>query len=301
MKVLITGATGMLGTSLTRQFLAEGHDVHGLSRGKILRNPFPKERLLKGDITDPKQVDRILQSIRPEVVLHSAALSDVDYCERVPEEAYRVNGEGTRILAESSERAGSIFCYISSDYVFDGEKETPYHEADPCNPINVYGKSKFLGEERTRAVSKRYYIIRTSWLFGENRDSFVHHVLGWAKTKNEIRLVADKWGSPTYTVDLAFAIHSLFKEKAPWGVYHVTNQGACSWIEYGRKVLAYSGINGVALVPISLKELKLLARRPLKSVLSSDKFSKAVRKEVRSWEEALKEYLVTVNIVPSKE
>lgn len=290
----------MLGTSLVRHFLEKGHEVHGLSRGKMLRSPFPKERLWRGDITDPKELDRVFQSVQPEAVIHSAALSDVDYCERVPEEAYRVNGEGTRILAELAEKAGAIFCYISSDYVFDGEKETPYVEEDRCRPINVYGKSKLLGEEHTRASSKRHFIIRTSWLFGEGRDSFVHHVLEWAKTKKEIRLVADKRGSPTYTVDLAAAIGALFEAKAPWGIYHVTNREECAWLEYGRKILLYGGVNGVSLMPMRLEELKLSAQRPLKSVLSSEKFSRVTRKEIRSWEGALKEYLATVNPVSSK-
>lgn len=299
MKVLVTGVTGMLGTSIARRFLEEGHELHGLSRGHIVRDFFPGEKYYQVDISDPEKVKQIFQSLKPDAVIHSAAVSDVDYCEKMPNEAYRINGEGTRILAASAEECGAIFCYISSDYVFDGGKAAPYREEDLCNPINVYGKSKLLGEEHTRTLSKWYFIIRTSWLFGEGRDSFVHHVLGWARAKKEIRLVEDKQGSPTYTVDLAGAIHRLFKEKAPWGIYHVANQGGCSWLEYGRKVLEYGGVNGISLAPIRLGELKLLAERPLRTVLSSDKFC-GVTQGLRSWEEALREYVGTLHLTSSK-
>jgi len=291
----------MLGTSLSRHFLEKGHEVCGFSRGRISRRPFPKEHLLKGNITGKRDMDRIFESIRPEAVIHAAALSDVDYCEKNPEEASRVNGEGTEAVAKAARSCGALFCYISSDYVFDGEAREPYREDDPCNPLNAYGKSKLLGEEYAQTLSKRYFVIRTSWLFGENKDSFVHHVLEWAKTKKEIHLVADKWGIPTYTPDLAEAIHSLFEKNAPSGVYHLTNSGGgCNWFEYGKAVLDYSGLNGITLVPISLKNLKLTAKRPQRSVLNHEKFSKVTKRDPRPWQEALKEYLTTAHPAPVK-
>ena len=291
----------MLGTSLSCHFLEKGHDLYGLSRGRISRSLFPKEKFLKGDIADKGEIDRIFESVRPEAVIHCAALSDVDYCEKNPKEASRVNGEGTQTVAKAARAYGALFCYISSDYVFDGENRNPYREDDPCAPLNAYGKSKLLGEEYTQALSKRYFIIRTSWLFGENRDSFVHHVLEWAKTKKEIPLVADKWGIPTYTPDLAEAIHSLFKQNAPSGIYHITSGGEeCNWLEYGKAILDYSGLNGISLSPISLKDLKLAAKRPHRSVLSHEKFSDTTKRDPRSWQEALKEYLATVHPAPMK-
>ena len=301
MRVLITGATGMLGTSLCDCFLRQGHDVYGLSRGNRVREPFSKEHRIEADITDRKRIRQITQEIHPELILHSAAISDVDYCEKVTQEAYRINGEGTRTLAEATDVCQARFCYISTDYVFDGENPSPYREEDPCRPLNVYGKSKLQGEEHTRAVCKHYVIIRTSWLFGENQDSFVHHVLEWAKTKTEIRLVSDKWSTPTYTPDLASSIYQLLDKGVPSGIYHVANGGVgCSWFDYGEKILAYRGLNHVPLIPMHLEALKRPAKRPPRSILSLEKFSKATGKEIRPWQEALKEYLTTVYTVPSK-
>lgn len=299
MKILITGSTGMLGTSLSRHFLSKGEELYGLSRGKISRPLFPNEHHFPADITDKEKCREILYAVKPDIVLHTAAISDVDFCEKSPEKAYQVNGEGTRILAESACEINAFFCYISSDYVFDGEKSSPYEEEDPCRPVNVYGKSKLLGEEYTRALCRRFFIIRTSWLFGENRDSFVHHVLQWAKMRREIRLVEDKWGNPTYTPDLAEAIGSLFEKNAPTGIYHITNKGGCSWLEYGKKVLECRSLNGVSVLPMGLEELRLPAKRPRRSLLNHGKFFKIAKKEIRPWEEALTEYLTLVYTDPS--
>ncbi|MBI4436604.1 MAG: dTDP-4-dehydrorhamnose reductase [Candidatus Omnitrophica bacterium] len=295
MKILITGVTGMLGTSLSRLFLARHHEVCGLSRGKTSRLPLQGETLLKVDITDEAAIDRAVQSARPDVVFHAAAISDVDFCETSPAEADRVNGEGTRIVAKATCTSGALFCYLSTDYVFDGENKAPYREEDVCNPINRYGKSKWAGEKQTRSLCPRHYIVRTSWLFGENRDSFVHHVLEWALSRKEIRLVGDKWANPTYAPDLAECLYRLIETRAPFGTYHITNQeGGCSWFDYGKQILAYRGMNGVAVTSMSLAKLKRPAKRPPMSVLNIDKFLEATGSPPRSWREALREYLSSV-------
>ena len=294
MRVLVTGATGMLGTSVMRHFLGHGHEVHGLSRGNRMRAPFEGEHRVQSDITDKKEMDRLMKSIRPNVVIHTAALSDVDFCEENSKEAHRVNGEGTRILAEASEREGAHFCYISTDYVFDGEKRDPYREEDPCRPVNAYGASKWEGERHTQAICRRFFIVRTSWLFGEGHDSFVHHVLKWAETKSELRLVSDKWSIPTYTPDLAAWIHALFERKAEAGVYHVANGGGCNWLEYGKEILADRDMGHIPTASISLEELDLPARRPHYSILNLGKFSKRVGITPRPWEAALKVYFTDV-------
>jgi len=295
MKILVTGGTGMLGTSLSRLFLARHHEVCGLSRGKISRPLFQGERLLQADITDKTAIDRAVQPARPDVVFHTAAVSDVDFCETSPQEADRVNGEGTQIVAEAARACGALFCYLSTDYVFDGESRAPYREEDSCNPINRYGKSKWLGEKYTRSLCPRHYIVRTSWLFGENRDSFVHHVLEWALSRKEMRFVGDKWANPTYTPDLAECLYRLIEAKAPFGTYHITNrEGGCSWFEYGKQILATRGMNGVTVTSMSLAELKRSAKRPPMSTLNVDKFLEATGTPLRSWREALREYLTSV-------
>jgi dTDP-4-dehydrorhamnose reductase len=230
----------------------------------------------------------------------TAAVSDVDYCEKTPAEAYRINSEGTRHLALAAREVGAIFCYVSTDYVFDGRGHTPYREEDRCAPVNVYGKSKLLGEEHARLLSERHWIVRTSWLFGEKRDSFVHHVLEWAKSKKDIRLVEDKIATPTYTADLASALYALFEKKVPWGIYHMTNEGGCSWMEYGKKILEFAKIRDVSVVPMRLQELDLLAKRPLYSILSGEKLLKAVGMGLRFWEGALEEYVTKLDEVISK-
>lgn len=291
----------MLGTSLCRLLLEKGHDVYGLSRGKMKRVRLEKEELLQADITHQKEIVSLMRTVQPDTVIHTAAISDVDFCERNPEEAYRVNGEGSRWVAESSNLCGAALCYVSTDYVFDGENETPYREEDPCRPLNIYGKSKLQGEQVTRDTCPRHYIVRTSWLFGENRDSFVHHVLKRAEHQKEIPLVVDKTSTPTYSADLAAHLYKLLEKNAPFGTYHVVNGGgACSWLDYGQKILAVRGLNGVRLRPIRLNELHLSARRPLHSILSHEKFFQKTGEKPRAWQEALKEYLTEVT-PPKKE
>ncbi len=299
MRFLVTGITGMLGTSLSRRILAKGHELYGLSRGRKIRPPFEGEKRFEADITDSREIGKIIGSLRPDAVIHPAAISDVDYCERHAEEAHQVNGEGTRFLAEVSRQQNVPFCYISTDYVFEGERPQPYREEDPCRPVNVYGKSKLEGEMHSRKYP-RHWIIRTSWLFGEGHDSFVHHVLGWSKTKKEISLVEDKWSIPTYTPDLANAIYSLFEKEIPPGVYHIASGGGgCSWLEYGREILALGGAGHIPLRPISLGTLGLAAKRPLRTVLNCDKFSRVLGSSLRPWREALRDYLNEQHLIHS--
>ncbi len=297
MRCLVTGSTGMLGTSLCQFLLERGHEVFGLTRGKSPRPPMKGEKALRGDLARPDDIRQAVDAARPEVIFHTAALSDVDHCETFPDEAYEVNGKASRHVAEAAAACGAVLFYISSDYVFDGEKKAPYREEDACHPINVYGKSKLLGEEYVRSSCKKHFIIRTSWLFGENRDSFVHHVLEWAGTRKEIPLVKDKWSIPTYTVDLAASLFLLLEKKVPFGVYHLTGGGdGCSWFEYGKQILAGRSRNNVTVVPISLATLKRPAQRPPQTVLHIGKFVSAAGQEPRPWQEALKEYLALVTV-----
>jgi len=214
-KLLVTGSTGMLGTSLCRLVSQRGDQVVGISRGKMSRPLFENERHLKGDLRSKTGLLEILRSEKPEVIVHTAACTDVDLCERDPDLAEAINATGTALVAEGAKEVGALLCYVSTDYVFDGKGKTPYREGDPAEPVSVYAKTKLEGETAVQSRVSAHYIIRTSWLFGEGHDSFVHHVLKWAETKTEFDLVNDKWSIPSYTPDVAAGILALIEKRPP--------------------------------------------------------------------------------------
>jgi len=195
-KLLVTGSTGMLGTSLCRLASQKGFQVVGVSRGKRSRALFDHERHFKVDLQSKTGFSEILRAETPEVIVHTAACTDVDLCEKDPGLAEAINTTGTALLAEGAKEIGALLCYVSTDYVFDGKGKTPYREEDLPGPVSVYARSKLAGEKAVQSRLFAHYIIRTSWLFGEGHDSFVHHVLKWAETKKEFSLVNDKWSIP---------------------------------------------------------------------------------------------------------
>ena len=297
MKLFVTGATGMLGTSLCRLASRKGHQVVGMSRGNQPRPLFENEQHLKGDLRSKGELLQMLRMEKPEAIIHTAAVTDVDLCERDPVLAEAVNAAGTASIAQGAREIGALLCYVSTDYVFDGTASTPYREEDPTRPLNVYGRTKLEGERGVRDHLS-YYITRTSWLFGEGHDSFVHHVLAWAQTKPELRLVDDKWCTPSYTPDVAAGILALLEKRSPYGIYHLTNGGeGCSWRRYGQEILRLAGLGDLKVLPMTLKELSLAAARPAMTVLNTEKFQGRVM-AMRNWQKALKEYLVTVVSLP---
>ena len=301
MRLLIVGATGMLGSSLCRVASKKGYSVLGVSRGRKPRVLFPGERHFVADISKKEEIFRIVQEERPEAIVHTAAVADVDLCERQPALAEAVNTTSSAWIAEVACQVGALLCYVSTDYVFDGKSPTPYREEDPTAPVNVYGRTKLEGEKAVQERHSSFYIVRTSWLFGEGHDSFVHHVLKWAEEKPQLRLVDDKWCTPTYTLDLASGILTLLEKKAPFGVYHVTNGGkGCSWRFYGQEVLARSGFNHVKVSPMTLQELHLAAARPAMTILDTEKCQRQ-GVVLRDWREALKEYLAIVSSLPRRD
>jgi dTDP-4-dehydrorhamnose reductase len=279
--LLVVGAKGML-----------GRDLMG-----ILHSSFSKDEIIGWDIDEmdiQKEDESVtkIEKLRPEIVIHIAAYTDVDGCESDKERAFAVNAEGTRHVALAASKCHAKMVYLSTDYVFDGEKREPYLENDSPHPLNVYGHSKLKGEQYVQEWVKDSLIIRTQWLYGPFGKNFVDSILRQAREKGALSIVNDQIGSPTYTADLAKAISGLIRLDAR-GIFHVANRDLCSWYTFGRAILKLSGVNRVKVVPISSKELGRPAARPSYSVLNCQKFEKETGLTMRPWSEALKDYLST--------
>jgi dTDP-4-dehydrorhamnose reductase len=273
-RIFLTGATGQLGLAL-QQILGD-HTVAA-----------PPET--EADITDPGIVDRIVAA-RPDVVIHAAAYTDVDGAESSPDKAYAVNAAGTRYVAQGAAKTGARLIAVSTDYVYDGSKTSPYVEDDPTAPLSVYGASKLAGEREALAVCPDAVILRTAWLYGDGKN-FVRTMVRLAQERPELRVVNDQIGSPTYAVDLARTVRALLETRAA-GVYHAVNSGACSWYEFAVAILRLEGIQ-TQVVPITTQELARPARRPARAVLDCAKLT-ALGIGMRSWQDALADYLGTL-------
>ncbi len=298
MKIFITGSNGMLGSALC-DVLSIGKDkITGLD---LTERPAGSKHLaafIKCDITDYAGLSSAIKDVSPDIIIHTAAFTDVDSCEEEPGEAESVNGLGTRYVAETALESGSALLYISTDFVFDGQKKSPYKEEDAPNPINLYGRSKLDGEKFVMDVMKEkpFFVIRSSWLFGKGGRNFVDTILKKAESEKEIRVVSDQFASPTYTLDLANAIKIILdlfqKRRDIYGIYHITNSGDCSWYRLAQKTLELKSIYGLELIPIMSGELDRPAERPAMSILDNTRFTKLIGESLRSWEKALEEYLL---------
>ena len=271
MRVLVTGAKGQLGVELL-DVLGRQHDVVGLDLPEL-------------DITSA-EATRVIADTRPAWVVHAAAWTDVDGCERDPERALLVNGEGTRRVAEACRAVGAGLVYLSTDYVFDGRKGAPYLEADPVSPLSAYARSKVAGEDAVRANAPRWAITRTAWLFGVSGKNFVKTIVEKAAAGGPLRVVDDQVGSPTYARDLAEAIAELVSRELS-GIYHLTNAGSCSWCAFTRAILEEAGLAHVAVAPMTTAELGRPAPRPALSVLANHAWVAAGMRPLRPWREAL--------------
>lgn len=274
MRVVVTGASGQLGHDLV-EVLNLKHEV------------FPFD--LDLDITDAGAVESKIDELKPAVVVNAAAFTNVDGCELEPEKAFRVNEEGAKNVGLACRKAGAIMVHISTDYVFDGTKAQPYTEDDIPNPINMYGKSKLAGEEHVRSLLTSYYIVRTSWLFGKHGKNFVKTIVAMADEKGELAVVGDQVGSPTYSLDLARKISELI-ESGRFGLYNVTNSGACSWFEFAKAILSSSGRAHVRVSEITSEQIDQPARRPANSVLKNTNLERQGFKLLRHYSEALDEF-----------
>lgn len=295
-KILITGSSGMLGIDLYQQ-LKGSYEIYGADLAA--RGQGPKgTRFKKVNITERRQVATVLSKIKPDIVIHTAAYTDVDGCELDPKKAYSINSEGAKNIALACKTIDSVLVYISTDFVFDGRKKKPYKEMDKPNPLSVYAKSKLAGEKAVRKALKKYFILRTSWLYGRNGRNFVDTIIAKGKEGNALKVVDDQVGSPTYTKDLAKAIHALIdrvfapnaQRSMQYGIYHVTNSGSVSWFDYTKEILRLKKIN-IKVMPITSDQLDRPAKRPAMSVLDNSKFRVFTGCRMRKWQEALKDYV----------
>ncbi|MHB0912265.1 MAG: dTDP-4-dehydrorhamnose reductase [Armatimonadota bacterium] len=278
MKILLTGAGGMLGHDLVEAL--SGHELVTTDVAGDYR---------RMDITDSEAVLDTIGEVRPDLVIHSAAYTDVDGCSANPDLAFKVNAAGTWNVAAACAEHGAAMVYVSTDFVFDGEKGSPYTEYDTPNPVSAYGASKYAGEVHVRTLVPRHYIVRTAWLYGLHGKSFPRTMVRVAREGKPLRVVADQVGSPTCTVDLAETIRRLI-ETPLYGTYHVTNSGSCSWHEFAVRTLALAGITGVEVQPIDSDEWPTPTKRPKYSVLRHYSLELQGRDDLRSWEEALADF-----------
>lgn len=295
MRILITGACGMLGRDLVEVF-SEGQELYLLDVETFSPSLSSQFSTLTLDITDSAKTYTEVTRINPDIVIHSAAYTDVDGCETNRDLAFRINALGTRNIALACQRFDIELLYISTDFVFNGEKGEPYLEFDKPDPQSIYAKSKYWGELYIESLLNRFYIVRSSWLFGKNGKNFADTILNLAKQKKEIEVVNDQIGSPTYTKDLARAIAQLIGTESKgsttraslYGIWHITNSGQCSWYEFATEILQDSGVR---VKPITSEELNRPARRPKFSVLENGVWKLQGWKSLRHWKEALKDYL----------
>ncbi len=277
MRIAITGAKGQLGRQLMAAFA--GHELWGMD--------LPEE-----DITRPETSDR-LAAWRPELVIHAAAYTDVDGCEKDAELAFRVNAFGTQNVALAAQRAAATMLHISTNEVFDGTRRDLYREWDLPNPMSVYARSKAAGEQIVRdLLGGRFYIVRIAWLFGPGGTNFVTKILAAAAQSAALRVAADEFGNPTYAPDLAAAIVRLVAT-GHYGVYHLTNAGFCSRYEWARAIMRLAGRDDLPIAPILAADWPRPSRPPLHAVLANTAAA-GLGIALRPWPEALADYMATL-------
>jgi dTDP-4-dehydrorhamnose reductase len=273
MRIAILGATGLLGKDLLREWT--GDEIVGFSSRDA-------------DIREPQQVNEIVQKVRPEWIVLSAAYTNVDDCESHPDLAFAVNRDGAVNVAKAAKRIGAKLVFISSDYVFDGKKTSPYETDDPRNPQSVYGRSKAEAEAQLLNVLPECCIARTSWLFGTGGKCFPDTILKLSASRSALDVVNDQRGCPTYSVDLARTIIKLCRNNAS-GIVHATNAGDCSWFEFAREIVKRAGLS-TEVRPVSSDQMARPAPRPAFSVLSARSLQ-PYGIETPTWQDALGRYL----------
>lgn len=280
MKILVTGARGMLGHEVVSALEMHGHEVWGTD---VVSS---EERL---DITKPDQIRYAIASFRPAWIVNCAAYTNVDAAEGHEEEAFLLNAKGPEMLALACRRNAVKLLHISTDYIFDGTKETPYVEEDPPGPINVYGTSKLAGENAVRHQMTDYLIVRTQWLIGLHGKNFVSTILAAAQMKPRLEVVNDQWGCPTFAPDLAKALALLLESDAR-GIFHVCNRGRATWYDLACKAIEYVGL-GTRIVPVETEAFPRPAPRPRYSILSTRKFNEKTGRVMPLWQASLETHI----------
>ena len=275
--ILITGILGQLGYDLSKELASRGVEFIAPSLEEL---ELSTEAGAKNFILDKK----------PDTVIHCAAYTAVDKAESEPEDAIQVNGFGTRWIAEACREIDAKMIYISTDYVFGGDGKIPYEVHDEKSPVNMYGRTKLLGEDSVAALLTKYFIVRTSWVFGINGHNFIKTMLRLAESHKKIRVVNDQIGSPTYTVDLAKLLADMAATEK-FGIYHATNEGFCSWADFAKEIFEQAGLE-VEVEGIPTIEYPTPARRPFNSRLSKKSLDEAGFNRLPAWQDAVKRYLV---------
>ena len=280
MRLLVTGGAGMLGHAVAAAATRLGHDVFALSRAEL-------------DITDADHVRRITAAAEPRAVINCAAWTDVDGAETAEATATAVNGEGAGNVARAAAEVGARIVHVSTDYVFDGTKREPWLESDAVNPIGAYGRSKLVGEEQVAAATDEHAIVRTAWLFGAGGRNFVDTMLALGDDRDEVSVVTDQVGSPTWSVHLAEALVELAERRGDVGILHAAGAGACSWYELAVEVFDRAGVR-CRVLPTTAARFARVAPRPAYSVLGSERDDAPV---LASWQAGLAGYLAERAVV----
>lgn len=288
MKILITGCRGQLGSQIINILKEEASEL-----GTIPQNyksaeiiGVDKQQL---DISNLEFVKDLLNEVKPDIVINPAAYTDVDGCENNQELAFKANSLGPRNLAIACEQINAKLIHISTDYVFQGNGNIPYKEYDVTNPVSVYGKTKLLGENYVREFCSKYFVIRTAWLYGYNGNNFVKTIMKVAREKGHLDVVDDQRGNPTNAEDLAYHILKLALTDE-YGVYHCTCSGECSWYDFAKTIIEYTGIE-CSVSPITSDMIKRPAKRPSFSSLDKVMLRCSVGDEMREWKEALRTFI----------
>ena len=278
MKVLVTGVNGQLGFDVCRELARLGVEHRGVD-------------IVDFDLTDELQTRSYIVGYSPDAVVHCAAYTAVDKAESNKERCHAVNVLGTAHVAECCQVLGAKLVYISTDYVFDGQGEAPFEADSPKNPVNYYGLTKSLGEDEVLKRASKHFIVRTSWVFGENGGNFVRTMLRLGAERQSVKVVMDQIGSPTYTPDLAKLLCQMILTDK-YGVYHATNEGTCSWYEFAADIMREAGLS-CRVEPIPASEYPSDAKRPMNSRLSKAGLDAAGFARLPDWRDALKRYIAS--------
>jgi dTDP-4-dehydrorhamnose reductase len=282
MKIIVTGVNGQLGYDVVRELNKRYYNnVMGIDIKDL-------------DLTNKGLVQSFMRENKPDTIIHCAAYTAVDNAEDNEKLCYDVNVNGTKYLVETAKELKAKFVYISTDYVFSGEKNGAYEIDDLVNPKSVYGNTKYLGEVETKNHDK-HFIIRVSWVFGRNGNNFIKTMLRLGKEKDSLNIVSDQIGSPTYTYDLSKLIVDII-ESDKYGIYHATNEGVCSWFDFAKKIFEYSNID-INLNPIKTEQYPTKAKRPTNSILSKRSLTDNGFDLLPTWQDALKRYLKEIEVL----
>lgn len=276
MKVLVTGANGQLGYDVAKELYKQNITCYGATRQDF-------------DIVDFEATEKFIINYMPDAVIHCAAYTDVDKAEDEQVLCYLVNVSATDNIAKICKKINAKMLYISTDYVFDGNKDGFYEVDDEPNPINVYGKTKLLGEQAVQKILDKYFIVRISWVFGEHGNNFVKTMLHLGKERKEINVIADQYGSPTNTIDLAPLLVEMIQTEK-YGIYHATNEGVCTWAEFAEEIFTIAGMD-VKVKHITTAEYPTRAKRPMNSRLSKKSLSINGFRVLTNWQSAVKKYI----------